>query len=345
MACDLTSSGNYLIKWETFPPMTGTVKVYESSSPDSFNLAYPIVETSINRGFIDVIAIRSLNRSYFKLVFGEKYSVITSERAIQMNHIYNFRDLGGYYNKEGKQVRWGKIYRSSSLSPAPPTPPRTSMLTSPRAFLRNYMAQDMAYMTNLGIKSLISLRTESENFNFPSRFHVDNTFNLPLRGNRINVFVDKIFSGEMRRNDVIIHLQDVLSFLLENNSDYYERMFDVLLDESNYPLILYCSIGVDRSGIAAALILAALDIPTEEIINDFMLSNDHINYADLFLNPESFPDYVQETMMAIYSAHKETISYAFERITKEYGSMDNYFEKELNLTPSKREKLKKILLY
>ena len=335
VACDLTSTGNYLIKWETFPPMEGTVKIYESNSPDSFNMAYPIKETNINKGFENVLAIRNLSRSYFKLVFDKKYSVITSERTIQMRRIYNFRDLGGYYNKDGKQIRWGKLYRSSSLAPILPS----------GLFSRNYLSPDMVYMDNLGIKTLVNLRSDNENYDSPCRYQTQNSFNLPLRGYPIPIFYDKILSEEMKRNDVIIHLQDALFFILYYNSDYFTKMFEVLLDESNYPAVLYCSIGVDRSGLASALLLAALDIPKDVIINDFLLSNEKVNYNSFFMNADFFPDYVQETMTAFWSAHKETITYAFDKIIKEYGSLENYMEKDLGLTAKKREKLKEILLY
>jgi Protein tyrosine/serine phosphatase len=335
VVCELTSTGNYLIKWETFPPMEGTVKIYESNSPDSFNIAYPAREVDINKGFDNILAIRNLNRSYFKLVFDKKYSTITSERTIQMRRIYNFRDIGGYYNRDGKQIRWGKIYRSGSLAPVPPQ----------GVFVRNYLSHDITYMNNLGVKTLLNFRTDNDNYTSPCQYQAQNAFNLPLRGYPHVIYFDKILSGEMRRNDVIIHLQDAFFFLLDNNSDYFTKMFDVLLDESNYPSVLYCSIGVDRTGLAAALILAALDVPEEIIIDDFLLSNERVNFNSLFTSADLFSDYVQETMTAFFSAHRETITYAFDRIIKEYGSLENYLEKDFNLTSKKREKLKEILLY
>jgi Protein tyrosine/serine phosphatase len=333
--CDLTPNGNYLIKWETFPPMEGSVKIYESSTPDSFNMTSPVIETEISRGFEEILAIRNLNRSYFKLIFDKKYSVITSERVIQLRQIYNFRDLGGYYNMHGKQIRWGKIYRSSSLAP----PPTSNM------YFWNFLHQDLAYMDNLGIKSLINLRTEHETYSFPCHYQTQNNYNIPLRGNPFDAFFHDILSGKMKRNDVIIYRQDAFSFFLENNSDYFTRIFDILLDESNYPVVLYCSLGIDRSGITTALILLALDISEETIISDFMLSNEQVDYKSFFLNSEQFPEDIQETMTALISANKETITYIFEKITKEYGSLDDYFGKELNLTQKKRERLKEILLY
>lgn len=325
VACDITSSGNYLIKWETFPPLEGTVKIYESESPDSFSLSSPIAEVEIAKGFVDVLAIRNLNRSYFQLVFNKKYTVITSERTVRFPTIFNFRDLGGYYTNQNRQTRWGKLYRSSSLS-------ETTM-------------QDREFLDNLKIKTLIDLRTENLIAANPTNYSTENMYKLPLRGNRPNVFADKILSREMKRGDVLIYLQDVFYFFVENNSDYFTQMFDILLNESNYPLVIYCSLGSDRTGVASALILAALDINQEQIIKDYLVSNDQLNYTGQFPNAELFGADVQETMTALYRSHPETISYAFNQLIKEYGSIDAYFEKELDLTKKKREKLKELLLY
>ena len=324
-ACDMTQSGTYLIKWETFPPLAGTVKIYESSNPDSFNLYSPVAEQDINTGFKSVFALRNLSRSYFKLVFNKKYSVVTSARVIPMEGVYNFRDLGGYYNTEKKQTCWGKLYRSSTLSGA--------------------TRYDKEILDNLNIKTIIDFRTDRESYMYPSKYKAPQVFNLPLRGNRLNLFFDKILSEEMKRGDVMVYLQDVFSFLLENNSDYFIKMFDVLLEEKNYPILFHCSLGKDRSAIAAALILAALEVDQDQIISDYLLSNDQINFNSLVENADMFTPQVQETFTALYSAHRETIIYSFERIVKDYGSMEKYLEDELELTPQKREKLKHLLLY
>jgi protein-tyrosine phosphatase len=132
--------------------------------------------------------------------------------------------------------------------------------------------------------------------------------------------------------------------MLENNTDYLIRMFDLLLDEKNYPVIFTCSLGKDRSAIASALILAALDVDEETILEDYLLSISLINYRGLVSDAESYSSDIQQPITALYGVHPETIRYAFELIRTNYGSMQNYLEKELNLTAEKREKLKNILL-
>ena len=134
---------------------------------------------------------------------------------------------------------------------------------------------------------------------------------------------------------------------MENNSDYFITMFDILMEASNYPILIDCSFGRDRSAVASALILAALDVDLDQIINDYMLSNEQIDFSSYIPNANIFleePE-VQETFTALFRVNKETISYSFEKLLKEYGSLDNYFNTELNLTAKKREKLKEILLY
>lgn len=327
VVCEATPFGYYKIKWETFPPMEGTVKIFESSVPDSFNLYSPIAETEISKGFKDIFLVKTTRRSYFKLVFDKKYSAITAERIIPMDGLFNFRDLGGYYNTNGKQIRWGKLYRSSSLARA--------------------TFQDAKVLKNLDIRTVIDFRTDTERYDAPSKYLAPRTFNFPLRGNPFNIYFDKILSKEMKAGDVKVYLQDLFAFLLENNSDYFVKMFDVLLDANNYPVLVECSLGSDRSAAASALILAALDIDLDQIISDYMLTNEQIDFASFIPNANIFleDDEVQETFTALFRVHKGTITYFFDKIIKEYGSLDNYFNTELKLTAKKREKLKEIMLY
>ncbi|MDR2804788.1 MAG: tyrosine-protein phosphatase [Dysgonamonadaceae bacterium] len=322
-ACELTLNGTYLIKWETFPPMEGTVKVYESNRPDSFDLTSPVFEQNIQTGYRRVLP-SVLSRAYFKLVFNRKYSTVVSERTVRTEGVFNFRDLGGYYNHDNKQIFWGKIYRSGSLGMA--------------------TGYDRRVLTDLNLETLIDLRTEQESLYYPNKYKIPQVYNLPLRGNGHNIFFNEILSRKMQLTDILNYDRDVFSFILENNTDYFIRMFDVLLEEKNYPMVISCFLGKDRTAIASALILAALDVDEETIYEDYLLSNTLIDYHALVHNADSYTFDIQQTITALYSAHNETIRHAFEVIRANYGSVHNYLEKELHLTNKKREKLKSILL-
>ena len=54
----------------------------------------------------------------------------------------------------------------------------------------------------------------------------------------------------------------------------YRQLMEVVLDESNWPVLIHCSAGKDRSGIAIALILEALGVDRETIMQEYLLTNE-----------------------------------------------------------------------
>ncbi len=324
-AAELTNNGSYVIKWETFPPVKGKVHIYASSSSDLSGATPAAIVENAEQGYTTIPGIQESIRTYYKLVFEDKYISYASQRVIPMEQVFNFRDLGGYNNKDNKQLRWGKIYRSSSVVRA--------------------NRQDWNTIEQLGINTAVDLRAELISPVNADDYPIERIYNLPFRGNRYNVFFDQILAGKMQRADIIKYLQEVFYFFSDHNTDYLIDMFNILLDESNYPLVIYCSLGKDRSAMVSAIILAALGVNENAIIDDYLLSNDLIDYHVLAENASEFRPDVQESITALFSAHRETIAYTFDQIKANYGSVDNYLETELKLTPDKRNKLKEILLY
>ena len=64
--------------------------------------------------------------------------------------------------------------------------------------------------------------------------------------------------------------KDLVSGLADKQ---YSELFEVLADESSYPLVYHCSHGVHRTGTATALLLSALNVPWETVREDYLLSN------------------------------------------------------------------------
>ena len=57
----------------------------------------------------------------------------------------------------------------------------------------------------------------------------------------------------------------------------YKQLFEILLDRDNYPAVVYCSSGNVRTGVASALILKALGVDDNTVMQDYRLSNDYYN--------------------------------------------------------------------
>jgi protein-tyrosine phosphatase len=243
-----------------------------------------------------------------------------------MDSIQNFRDMGGYFTRSGKQVRWGKIYRSGDLS--------------------HVSAKDSSTLKMLGIKTIIDFRKAKRISKLPDAFAVDNYMNLPINAATLEPEIKKrIVEGSFLKGDAIIRTQDCYREIIEEFSAQYRDFFDILCDESNYPVLFHCGLGKDRTGLAAFFLLKCLDIPSDIIEDDFLLSNDCIDKPQLFNGEKSLSEKMQEAMTMISKADVSQLRYAVYCIKKKRGSIEEYMTKDLNLTGKKRDKLKAILLY
>lgn len=59
---------------------------------------------------------------------------------------------------------------------------------------------------------------------------------------------------------------------LKHSLSEVKSVFDVLSEERNYPLMVHCTQGKDRTGLVVLLVLLLLDVPREAIDRDYMLS-------------------------------------------------------------------------
>ena len=55
-------------------------------------------------------------RHYFLLRGSDGQSHAVAERALALHGGTNFRDFGGYRTHDGRQVRWGSLYRSGHMA-------------------------------------------------------------------------------------------------------------------------------------------------------------------------------------------------------------------------------------
>lgn len=54
------------------------------------------------------------------------------------------------------------------------------------------------------------------------------------------------------------------------------EIFRVLADDGVYPLAFHCVAGKDRSGLVAALVLSALGVGEEQVVDDYAQSGAHL---------------------------------------------------------------------
>jgi len=127
----------------------------------------------------------------------------------------------------------------------------------------------------------------------------------------------------------------------------YKPVFDeMLVLNKDSTMLFHCSAGKDRTGIAAALILYTLGVDEQTILNDYMATN----YYRAAENNRAIAGMTRaygmnETMAHnMMAAREEYLNATFAAIRKNYGTIDNYLEKEMGLDKDKRRKLKELYI-
>jgi len=109
------------------------------------------------------------------------------------------------------------------------------------------------------------------------------------------------------------------------------------LDVRNFPIMYFCNIGKDRTGVISALILAIIEVPNEYIIADYVLTQQIIHYAD-YQRTMKKVGLKKEFMDAPADVMEATLDY----INTKYGGVSEFLTK-IGFGIDKQYKLKKLV--
>jgi protein-tyrosine phosphatase len=107
---------------------------------------------------------------------------------------------------------------------------------------------------------------------------------------------------------------------------------EVVLDESNWPILIHCNAGKDRAGVAVTLIMEALGVDRETIMEEFLLTNEIGRSAEksVLMSKES-KKYRRagrtpsaEAWYPIVGVQAEMLENFYSIVDEQYGSMDAF---------------------
>lgn len=236
----------------------------------------------------------------------------TPSRLLPLAGAYNLRDLGGYKAAGNRQVKWRTLFRSDELN-------RLTEI-------------DLDRLALLPLRSVVDFRGEQERNAAPDILPptVEHYYPLPLAaGDTSGLKKEK----ELDAADLSHIMEEVYIYIIRNAQPVYKEFFRILSDGRNTPLLFHCSAGKDRTGIAAALLLASLGVDRETIMEDYLLSTRYIKgkYESLTrARPELEP---------LTIVKEEYLQAAFHVIDTEFGGTDDYLRNQLDADIEKMREL------
>ncbi len=199
--------------------------------------------------------------------------------------IENFRDLGGYETPYG-ETSFGVVYRCGKLFDA--------------------TKADLDHLAELGIKTVIDLRSADEQKNQPDATEGDSRFktlHLSAPGN-----------GRIAQNR-----DDMVESYLEMVEDpYMARKILRGIMHADKPCVLHCTAGKDRTGVFVTLLLAANGVQKEDLNGEYRLSMCHLERLR-----SNVPDFIPKIVLY---PDVDLLLDVIKAFLDRYESLENYFE-------------------
>ena len=258
----------------------------------------------------------------------------THQRRLPLNKTHNSRDMGGYKTADGRTVKWGVLFRSDSLA--------------------NLDDADLAYLENLQLSAITDFRSDSERAQAPDRLPQQSPAiayrTLAINNPAVDVaeLGKKFFSGQLSQ-DELLALTDRTGYINDADiSHMWGQWVRELAQPGALPQLFHCTAGKDRTGFAAAMVLLTLGVPRDQVMQDFLLSNEYLA-EKIATNVEkiqahSATDVDAEVLRQVLGVTPTSLEGAFEAMEARYGSIDAYIEQGLGIDNTTRLELQALLL-
>ena len=250
------------------------------------------------------------------------------QRVQIIDGAFNFRDLGGYRNLRGQQVCWGRVFRSGHLSGITP--------------------EGQLAINQLGLSHIHDFRIGHEQKAYPTLLeNVVRYEHYQMDFANLEQVIDLARKEQLSAQGAYKLMQQGYIDAVQNLACTLGDFLKQLSRASKEAVIgFHCMAGKDRTGIAAASFLMALDIPEETIIEDYLLTQQHLDHdhildfvyelvrSNVLETLGHVPLCVERSALRPYCVADEGyIESFFSTMKLEFGSREKYLSEGLGLRP------------
>ena len=228
------------------------------------------------------------------------------DRLLPLQGATNFRDLGGYIGHGGRPLRWRRLFRAEHLA--------------------GLTDADRATLAGLGVGRAVDFRGQAERSTTPYQWPGITTHALSIEPTVVQRLQDMAAAGQRLTVPVVQGLmRELYQALVTQEAPRFAELFALLLQDDT-PLVLHCTAGKDRTGVAAALILLVLGVPRDVVLQDYLLTNIHYRHPPL---PKS--DTPPEVLAVLWWVQEDFLTTALAAIDAQPGGLPGFLQQRLGL--------------
>lgn len=238
-------------------------------------------------------------------------------RHIALPGTYNLRDLGGYRGAGGALTRWRRLWRADS-------PHRLD-------------AAAQARLVAQGLGTVIDLRTAAEVAAAPNPFAA----RPGVVWHHLPVF-DALAPAALLAAAAPDPLLPFYRAALDERAEALHAILTAIAAAPPGAVMFHCTVGKDRTGIVAALLLGLAGVATEDIVADYTLTE--ALTADLVETLiAAAPSGDTPAARRLLAAPAETMRATLAHLVGAHGSIPDYIDR-IGLSPGDRAALADRLL-
>lgn len=252
-------------------------------------------------------------------------------KHIPLDGAPNFRDFGGYpVAQTGRRVKYGRLFRAGHLA--------------------DLSARDLAVVADLGISHLYDFRRSFEQEHKPNHPEVlavvDHVIHLDITPGNQAGSLDVVTNTDSLPDESHKFMCDINRELALSHQLSFKRVFDGLLTDPDATILVHCAAGKDRTGFAAAVVLLALGVDLDVVMQDYMLTQHYFLPSDqipMLRDKYGFEGVSDAVLEPIVGTRQEYLQAGIDAMLDHSGSIEQYLRDAFGLGEIERQLLRERL--